>query len=210
MPPMSQSKRDGPSTTTILVVALGCGVPALMSLALLVFLGIWQFLSPGAPSAAADGGATREPLVRTFATKNGLVTVRYPETFAASTPNEHAVMLQRGTTSGAQYVVVDAISEPASDQLEEVDRLVRLAAAKQLDHFVAGPVTSTTCHGEPGVASGGSYREGGTYELRACAFMKHGQYHRCAYGAPPTGLAAVEPLFKEICEAVELRAPADR
>jgi hypothetical protein len=206
----------------MLAAALGCGCLFVATVAVLVLLGVWQFLSPtsgtaSSPTAASSdvvppsGPEPAEALSQTFATQNGLASVHYPADFAASTPNEHVVTVQRHAHAGAHYVVVDAIGKPVSEHLEEVDRIVRIELAKALQSFVATPVVKSTCHTEAGVASGGTYvEEGTTYDLRACAFMKSGKYYRCSYAAPKSEFASIEPLLKRICDGFDLQTPADQ
>ncbi len=205
----------GMSTGAILTLA-GCGGVLLLGVAVALFFVAWQFVDPEKPTAAASGagsspapGAGAEPaeaLSLKFATKNGLVTVSYPPSFAASTPNEHDVLLQRRSLGGGELVLaVDAIDHPISEHLEEVDRVVRLETGKRYAGFVAGPTTSTKCHDRPGVASSGTFAvEGVSYESRACAFMIGAHYHRCFYVAPAADLAELEPLFQQICAGVEI------
>jgi hypothetical protein len=194
---------------------VGCGGLFLLALAFALLLAFWQLLSPEKPTASASpSGPTTPPtalveapeaLSLSFATKNGLVTVHYPPSFAASTPNEHDVLLQRRSAGGEVVIAVDAIDHPISDHLEEVDRVVRLETGKRYAGFVPGPTTKTTCHDHPGVASSGTFAvEGVSYESRACAYMNGAHYHRCFYVAPAAELAELEPSFKQICAAVEI------
>jgi hypothetical protein len=191
--------------TALIIGAVGCGALGLMVVALLAFLAIWQFLSPEAlPVASADAGA-REPLSQSFTTKNGLGTIHYPASFAASTPNDQTVVVQRHSSAGAHFVAIYAIDHPVSEHLDEVDRVIQLELAKSIPDFVATPSKPGLCHGEPGIVSSGSYPEAGeVYELHGCAFMKDEVYHRCSYGVAKVELGATKPLLEEICERVEI------
>jgi hypothetical protein len=202
----------------VLFSLVGCGALLLLGLAMGAFIAIWQFLEPetrtasgpAAASAAETATAAAEPpesLSERFATKNGLVTVKYPPSFAASTPNEHDVLVQRHSASGGEVVIaVDAIDHPISDHLEEVDRVVRIETGKRYAGFVPGPTSKTTCHDHPGVASSGTFSiDGVGYQSHACAFMNGAHYHRCFYVAPAAELAELEPLLQRICASVELR-----
>jgi hypothetical protein len=203
----------GMSTGAILTLA-GCAGILLLGGAITLFFVAWQFVSPektpavasGAGTSTAAGAEPAETLSLKFPTKNGLVTVAYPPSFAASTPNEHDVLLQKRSSRGGELVVaVDAIDRPISDHLEEVDRVVRLETGKRYAGFVPGPTTPTTCHDHPGVASSGSFAiEGVSYESHACAYMNGAHYHRCFYVAPSAELAEFESVFQQICAAVEI------
>ncbi len=220
--------------------ANGGGCLVLGGLGLLVvgfFAATWVLFSPGGllhddPNAAAKDAAapkgsdatfdgetkskSAEPsaeLTQKFASRSGLVVAHYPESFAASTPEEHGVLLQRNLDKHEGLVVIDAVPDPVSDQLEETDRVVRLASAAAHDGYRPIAETPGLCHGEPGIWSGGTYKVEGQligYQTRSCAFMKDGVYHRCSYTAPLHRFLAQEAVFKDICEHVEIKARRDQ
>jgi hypothetical protein len=193
--------------TGLIVGLLGCGGLILLVFFAMIGLGVWQYLEPGKPVPVATATATPEALSQTFAAKNGLFTVHYPENYAASTPGDHDVILRRPLPGGAEIgIVVTAVPNPVSDQLEELDRLARLELPKQFPGYVAGPLVPGTCHQHPGLHSQGSFTSAGiAFENRACAFMIGAHYHRCYYAAPADQLAELEPLLERICDAVEIR-----
>lgn len=204
----SCAQKAGSKSAVPLLALVGCAVSAGFVLLILAFLAIWQFLSPGAPpTSAVDAGAS-DALTERYTTGNGLVTVRYPASFAASKQGDAAVIVTRPLADGnAETLVFEAVETPVSNDLKELERLLSAAEAKQLEGYVALSTRPGTCHGRPGIEVIGSFvtKNGATYDRRACRFYDDGHFYSFAYALPRGKPAAETRLLETIVDAAEIR-----
>jgi hypothetical protein len=202
-----------------LLVALGCAVPAGFVVLVMVFLAIWQFLSPAAPPAAAMGAgdagaaAVSTALTQRYESANGLLVAHYPASFAASRQGDAAVVVARPLPGGdSETVLFEIVAQPISTDLEEIERLITAAEAKQLDRYVVTSSRPGTCGGRAGFEVIGSFvaANGVTYDRRACRFYDGGRYCSIVYQLPHATAAAEAPLLESIVAATEVRPSAPR
>jgi len=199
-----------------LLVALGCAVPAGFAILVMVFLAIWQFLSPGAPpTTAVDAGASTVSIALTqrYESANGMLVVRYPASFAASRQGDAAVVVARPLPGGdSETVLFEIVAQPISTDIEEIERLITAAEAKQLDRYVVTSTRPGPCGGRVGLEVIGSFvaENGVTYDRRACRFYDGGRYCSIAYLLPHATAASDAPLLESIVAATEVRPPAPR
>jgi hypothetical protein len=197
---------EGPRTKPVLIFAIvGCAVLFGFALLLLVFLAIWQFLSPERPPS--DGGASTA-LTERYESGNGMLTAHYPASFAASKQGDTAVVVTRALPDGnAEMLVLEAVAQPISSDIEEIDRLVSASEAKQLDRYVVLSKRAGTCNGWPGLEVSGSFfaSNGAAYDRRVCRFYDGGHVYSFAFALPHGKPMADARLLETIVEATELR-----
>jgi hypothetical protein len=205
-----------PKSTPPWVVPLaivGCAVPVAFAVLVGVFLAIWQFLSPTMPPAtatAADAGVTgtTEALTQRYEMGNKMLAVHYPASFAASRQGDAAVIVTRALPDGnAETLVFEAVAEPISTDIQEINRVLEAAEAKLLDGYVVLSRRPATCNGRPGLEVIGSFpvtATGATYDRRACRFYEGKHFYTFAYALPREKAAAETRLLETIVEATEL------
>ena len=210
---------SGSSSVVPLVVALGCAVPGALVVLVMIFLAIWQFLSPATPVARADGGAAvidaggvtagpTDALTERYESGNGMLTARYPASFAASKEGASAVTLMRPYPDGnVAVVVLEAVEKPVSTDVRELDRLLVAAETKLFKGYVVRTKRPTTCHGEKGLLVTGSFTadNGAAYERRSCRFLAKGHFYSFAYSLPQGKVGEDATLMEVIVEATEMR-----
>jgi hypothetical protein len=192
------------------VIFAGCGLIALWVFLLLMFLAIWQFLSPEKPPGAArDAGAgAPEALTQRYEMGNGLLVVVYPPSFAASKQGDAVVTVARNLPGGgSQGLVFEVVPNPISNDLKENNRLIVAAEAKMLDGYVELSNGPGTCNGRPGIEVIATFQGNDriTYERRACRFQEGARLYSFAYSLPRTSAPAERALLERITGAVEIR-----
>jgi hypothetical protein len=189
---------------------VGCAVPGGLVVLVGLFLAIWQFLSPGNPTAtaAADAGAL-EALTQRYEMGNGMIAVHYPASFAASRQGDAAVIVTRALPDGnAETLVFEAVAEPISTDMTEIDRVLTAAEAKQLKGYVTLARRPATCVGRPGLEVIGTFvpKAGTTYDRRACRFYEGGHFYTFAYALPQGQGPVATRQLETIVEATEILA----
>jgi hypothetical protein len=214
-PSCAGSSRTGSALP--LLAAVGCGVPAGLGMLGLIFLAIWQFLSPTSPAGVAAGRTTAhaaaadagddDALTERYPTTNGMLAAHYPASFAASPLGDSAVKIQRVYPDGnVAAVVLESVETPVSTDIKEVDRLLVAAEAKLLHGYVVETRRAATCLGKPGleVIAATTADNGVPYTRRACRFLTGGHFYSFSYTLPKDQAAEGAPLLQGIIEATEL------
>lgn len=192
------------------VAIVGCALPVSFAVLILMFLAIWQFLSPGTPLATAttaDAGVM-EALTQRYEMGNRMLAVHYPASFAASRQGDAAVIVTRALPDGnAETLVFEAVAEPISSDIQEIDRVLTAAETKLLEGYVVLSRRPATCNGRPGLEVIGSFplkTTGATYDRRACRFYEGKHFYTFAYALPRAKAVAETRLLETIVEATEL------
>jgi hypothetical protein len=150
---------------------------------------------------------TAEALTQAYASKNGLITVRYPGSFAAKTVGKSSIVLARNLSDGTdEALVFVSVEKPISDELAEFARVVNGATVKELDHYSETSSRAATCNGQPGIEAVGTWgqrTDGGAYRRRACFFLRQGHGYAFTYSMPETHVATDDALLLRIREATE-------
>jgi hypothetical protein len=196
-----------PRSTAKLAIGLGCGALLIWGLLIMMFLALWQFLSPERPPVAAADAGPPDALTERYASGNGLVIAHYPASFAASKEGDGVLTVQRARPSGdSDAVVLEVVSNPISNDLNENHRLVCAAEAKVFDRYVEIANGPGTCVGRPGVRVAGSFvaSNGVRYDRRACRFLEGGRFYTFAYALPESSTVAQRALLEKIVDATEL------
>jgi hypothetical protein len=178
----------------------------------MVFLAVWQFLSPGPPSppppaaVGADAGPS-DALTERYEMGNGLVAAHYPASFAASKQGDGVLSVARALPGGnTQAVVFEAVQSPISNDLKENNRLISAAEAKMFDRYIVISTGPATCNGRPGLEVVASFLANGiSYDRRACRFHEGGRLYSFAYALPQGSAAADRALLEKIVNAAEIR-----
>jgi hypothetical protein len=183
----------------------------------LVFLAVWQFLSPGALAARADAGraapgaaadaAADDALTERYPSGNGMLAAHYPASFAASSLGEGAVTVQRVSPDGnVAAVILEVVETPVSTDLKELDRLLVAAETKMFHGYVVETRRPATCLGNNGleVLSAQTADNGVPYARRACRFLVNGHLYSFAYTHPRDRGAEEAKLLETIVDATEL------
>jgi hypothetical protein len=197
----------GAKSSAWLPVLLGCGVLGAILFFFLALLAIWQFLSPEPPPTRLLDAGPSSALTERYEMGNGLVTARYPASFAASKQGETALIVVRTSPDGnSEAVVFEAVDQPISNDLKENARLVAAAEAKLLGGYVELSNRPATCHGQEGIEVVGSFvaENKVTYHRRACRFHDGGHFYSFAYALPSAAAPEQRSLLEAIVDAAEL------
>jgi hypothetical protein len=150
---------------------------------------------------------TPETLTQTYASKNGLITVRYPASFAAKTVGESAIVLARNLPDGTgETLAFTSVENPISDELAEFARVANAASIKALNHYAEKTSRPATCNGRAGlevVGTWGSRSGQGTFWRRACFFLRNGHGYAFTYSLGEDKVTAEDALLLRIREATQ-------
>jgi hypothetical protein len=184
---------------------------------ILVFLAVWQFLSPGGPAARADAGRAApgaaaaagadDARTERYPSGNGMLAAHYPASFAASSLGEGAVTVQRVSPDGnVAAVILESVETPVSTDIKELDRLLVAAEAKMFHAYVVETRRPATCLGNAGleVIAAQTADNGVSYSRRVCRFLVNGHLYSFAYTLPRDRVAGEAKLLQSIVDATEL------
>ena len=208
----SPGPAPGAKSLLPVLVAVGCAGVGVFVILPMIFLAIWQFLSPAtpgkAPAATADAGAA-EALTERYGTANGMLTAHYPSSFAASQQGDSAVIVTRALPDGnAETLVIEAVDQPLSTDIDELERILTAAEVKMFEGYAVVSKRRGTCLGRPGLEVLGAFtlKNGTAYERRACRFYDHAHYYSFAYALPRAADADQTALLQRIMEATDVNS----
>jgi hypothetical protein len=193
---------------------VGCAV-GVLGLFVIVPLGVGAYVGftrARTRAVAATVDPFTVPLAQTYKTPNGLVTGHYPADFAAKTLDDATLVLSRNFDNGEDEVVTLAgVQSPITNDPHEFARIL-LALVDKKVAAKGGTSTKTSerdamCLGRyKGVEVEGSFSipGSGTYESKACFFIRGERGYETRYDYPRSRSAAEAPLLGRIVEATEL------
>lgn len=151
------------------------------------------------------GPSTSEPFSQSYSSRNGLITVHYPASFAAKTVAHSSVELVRKLRLGhAEVVALVPIQRPITDDLDELSRVMSNAQIKGLNRFTKHYERHTTCNGQPGIEIEGVWYTKSTGDAvvwHSCNFMRAGHGYSFSYLVPQADAATQAPYLQKIMDA---------
>ena len=151
--------------------------------------------------------AKAEAIDQSYVSKNGLITVHYPGSFAAKTVGQSVVVLAKNLGDGTDEAVTFAsVDQPISDEVGEFARVVDHATVEKLGQYAEKMKKPATCNGQPGVETYGTWvtEQGGIrISRRACYFLRDGHGYSFAFSVPENHEAEQEPILQKILDATE-------
>jgi hypothetical protein len=183
------------STALVLISVCAGGCDRLLSLS-----------RPNAKSVPAHREARpqREALSESYTSKNGLITVHYPSSFAAKTVGKNVVLLARNLNDGLDEVVTFVpIEKPISDELPEFARVIAKAEEGALAGYAVTSSGPATCNGQTAAAKTGTWGKNAPYFRRACYFLHNGHGYSVAYMVPQSHAAEETAMLVQIAEGMQ-------
>jgi hypothetical protein len=157
--------------------------------------------------ATAEAAGAVPAMTESYAAKNGLLTVHYPASFAASTVGTSSIVLVHNLPGGLDEALAFVpIETPVSTELHEFARVVGAVEVKDLKSYVETSSLPATCAGKPGLETTGTWRSTRgslTYLRKACHFVHNGHGYSIAYSVPSPRVAEDEPTLRAIREATQ-------
>jgi hypothetical protein len=175
----------------------------------LSFLAILAIALVACERGSKGSGATGAvpAMTASLPSKNGLITVHYPDGFTASAVGASSIVVSRDPSAGIdEAVAFIPIEKPVSSDLQEFARVVGGPLVKDLPDYVEVSSLPASCAGKPGIETTGTWRaEKGTlrYLRKGCFFIDNGHGYSIAYMLPSTRAAEEEPTLRAIREATQ-------
>jgi hypothetical protein len=144
---------------------------------------------------------------QSYATENGLVTVRYPSDFAAKKLSANSILVARNLGDGTdEAIAFTAIAKPITDDLNEYARVVLTAEVKSLQNYTETSKKASSCGPAPSIETIGRWGSNPMtmYERHSCIFLFNGHGYSIGFSAPERRAATEVPLLEQIRQTADV------
>jgi hypothetical protein len=165
----------------------------------------------GASGLACKRRINKAPPISSFsqsyASENGLVSVRYPADFAAKKLSANSILLARNFGDGTdEAIAFTAIPKPITDDLQEYARVVLTAEVKSLENYSETSKRASMCGKSASVETVGRWGSNPRvmYERHSCIFLFNGHGYSIAFSVPERRAGEEVPLLEQIRQTADM------
>lgn len=196
----------------IVIAVVGVGFVLLSVFVVAGVYGFRQYVARARATTASKSKAAPTGLDRSYSPRAGLVVAHYPSDFAAKNLDNDTILLDKNLGFGEdEAVLVAAVHDPISDDVNEFARVLLLANQK---HIVSlggryrelSRAPSPCLAGMSGleVDSQATLESGRVMKMRTCFFMHSGHGYELKTIVPSDRVRSDGPLLARIVAATEL------
>jgi hypothetical protein len=163
------------------------------------------------PDAGAPDESASDALTQSYASNNGLITVKYPARWKAETIGQSVIQISRSLGgSEDEDLTLISIPVPVDQDLQRFTTILVGAEIPKLNGYAEVSRKTTRCAGAvPGVEIEATWVPPNniTYRRWSCTFLKSGRGYSFAFDLPRTKSSRDQALLKSIVDSTKFLLP---